>query len=269
MKVVLFCGGLGTRLREFSGVVPKPMIPIGYRPILWNIMKYYAHFGHKEFILALGYKADIIKNYFINYDETISNDFIYTNGGGNIELLNSDIDDWKITFVDTGIHSNIGMRLMQIQEYVKDDEYFLANYTDALTDMYLPTMIDRFIAEKDKIGSLMAYKPIESFHTIASDENGLVTKLEPMSYSKLRLNTGYFIFRKEIFDYIEYGEELVEEPFHRLIKKKKLTSYEYDGFWRPMDTFKDKMILDDLQDKGVIPWEVWNKKKMYNKKGQL
>ena len=261
MKVVLFCGGLGTRLREFSDVIPKPMIPIGYRPILWNIMKYYAHFGHKDFILALGYKADVIKNYFINYDETISNDFVYSNGGKDVELLNSDIDDWKITFVDTGIHSNVGMRLMQIREYVKDEEYFLANYTDALTDMHLPAMIDHFIAQKDKIGSLMAYKPIESFHTIAADDNGLITKLEPMSNSNLRLNTGYFIFRPEIFNYMEYGEELVQEPFQRLIKEKKLSSFEYDGFWRPMDTFKDKMILDNLQEKGEIPWEVWDNKK--------
>jgi len=261
MKVVLFCGGLGTRIRDYSDVIPKPMVPIGYRPILWNIMKYYAHFGHKEFILALGYKADKIKDYFINYDETLTNDFVYSEGGINIDLLNSDIDDWKITFVDTGVHSNIGTRLMRIKEYVKDEECFLANYADALTDMPLPTMIDHFVTQKEKIASLMAYKPIESFHTIAADDCGLITKLEPMSNSNLRLNTGYFIFRQEIFSYMRDGEELVQEPFQRLIRDKKLTSYEYDGFWQPMDTFKDKMILDNLQDKGSAPWEVWNNDK--------
>lgn len=261
MKVVLFCGGLGTRIRDYSDVVPKPMVPIGYRPILWNIMKYYAHFGYNDFILALGYKADIIKNYFINYDETISNDFVYKDAGKDIELLSSDIDDWKITFVDTGIHSNIGMRLMQIRKYVQEDEYFLANYSDALTDMHLPSMIDHFINQKDKVGCLMTYKPIESFHTVSAEDCGLITKLEPMTNSNLLLNTGYFIFRPEIFDYIEYGEELVQEPFQRLIMDKKLTSFHYDGFWRPMDTFKDKMILDKLHEKGEIPWEVWNKNK--------
>jgi len=261
MKVVLFCGGLGTRIRDYSDVIPKPMVPIGYRPILWNIMKYYAHFGHKDFILALGYKADVIKDYFINYDEAISNDFVYTKGGEGIELLNSDIDDWKITFIDTGIKSNVGMRLMQIQEYVKDEEYFLANYSDALTDMHLPTMIDHFISQKDKIGSLMAYKPVESFHTVAAEDGGMITALEPMSNSNLRLNTGYFIFRPEIFNYMKYGEELVQEPFQRLIKEKKLTSYQYDGFWQPMDTFKDKMVLDQLQLQESIPWEVWNNNK--------
>src|SRR4030043_626884 len=137
MKVVLFCGGLGMRLREYSEQIPKPMVPVGYRPILWNIMKYYAYFGHKDFILCLGHKADMIKNYFIDYDETISNDFVYTKGGKNIKLLNSDIDEWKITFVDTGVNSNIGMRLMKIKDHLKNEKMFLANYSDGLTDMHL------------------------------------------------------------------------------------------------------------------------------------
>ena len=124
MKVVLFCGGQGTRLRDYSETIPKPMVNIGYRPILWNVMKYYAHYGHKDFILCLGYKADKIKDYFINYDETISNNFVYTLGGNRIELLSSDIDDWKITFVDTGVESNIGTRLMKVKEYLKGEEMF-------------------------------------------------------------------------------------------------------------------------------------------------
>ena len=135
MKVVLFCGGLGMRLKEYSEIIPKPMINIGYRPILWHVMKYYAHFGHKEFILCLGYKADIIKNYFLNYNEYLSNDFTLTEGGRNIALESSDIQDWKITFVDTGLHANIGMRLKAVQKYVENDEYFLANYTDGLSEL--------------------------------------------------------------------------------------------------------------------------------------
>ena len=142
MKVVLFCGGLGMRLREYSEIIPKPMVNIGYRPILWHVMKYYAHFGHKEFILCLGYKADIIKNYFLNYNEYLSNDFVLTKGGKDLQLIHSDIDDWKITFVDTGLTSNIGQRLKAVQQYVAGDEMFLANYTDGLSDCPLPVLID-------------------------------------------------------------------------------------------------------------------------------
>ena len=118
MKVVLFCGGLGMRLREHSESVPKPMVPVGYRPILWHVMRYYAHFGHKDFILCLGYKADSIKKYFLEYDETVSNDFVLSDGGKKVDLISSDIHDWKISFVDTGINSNIGMRLRAVQEHL-------------------------------------------------------------------------------------------------------------------------------------------------------
>ena len=218
MKVVLFCGGQGTRIRDYSEAIPKPMVHIGYRPILWNIMKYYAHFGHKDFILALGYKADKIKDYFVNYDETISNDFVYSRGGKAIELLSSDIEDWRITFVDTGMHSNIGMRLMRVREHLKGEEVFLANYADGLSDLQLPDMIGHFLAQPNKVGSFMTYQPTSSFHIVRMQENGEVTDIAPIAQSNLWINTGYFIFRQEIFDYINYGEELVVEPFQRLIR---------------------------------------------------
>src|SRR5215471_8658844 len=140
VKVVLFCGGLG--MREYSEVLPKPMVPIGYRPILWHVMKYYAHYGHKDFILCLGYKADVIKQYFRNYDECVSNDFVLSSGGKNVELLGSDIDDWNITFVDTGLTSNIGQRLKAVRRQLEGEEMFLANYTDGLSDVPLPNVID-------------------------------------------------------------------------------------------------------------------------------
>lgn len=260
MKVVLFCGGQGTRLRDYSETIPKPMVNVGYRPILWNIMKYYAHFGHKDFILALGYKADVIKDYFINYNETISNDFVFTNGGKDITLLNSDISDWTITFVDTGMQSNIGMRLMQVREYLEGEEMFLANYADGLTNMNLNLMIEQFVPRTDKVASFMTYQPTASFHVVQAENNGDVTSISPISYANLWLNTGYFIFRKNIFDFMEYGDELVVEPFRRLIEKKLLITYHFDGFWQQMDTFRDKMILDELQEKGSPPWQVWNHK---------
>ncbi|MCB0589442.1 MAG: glucose-1-phosphate cytidylyltransferase, partial [Phaeodactylibacter sp.] len=228
------------------------------RPILWNIMKYYAHFGHKDFILALGYKADKIKDYFVNYDETISNDFVYSNGGKAIELLSSDIEDWRITFVDTGIQSNIGMRLMRVQEHLEGEEMFLANYADGLSDLHLPDMIGHFRRQPDKVASFMTYQPNSSFHIVRMKEDGLVTGISPIANSNLWLNTGYFLFKQEIFDYINYGEELVEEPFQRLIGEEKLTTYRHEGFWQAMDTFKDKMLLDEMQAQGNTPWEVWS-----------
>ena len=126
MKVVLFCGGQGMRIRDYSESVPKPLIRIGYRPILWHVMKYYAHFGHRDFILCLGYKADVIKNYFLQYDECLSNDFVLSKGGKGVKLLAKDIHDWRITFVDTGLTSNVGMRLKAVQEHLKGEKYFLA-----------------------------------------------------------------------------------------------------------------------------------------------
>lgn len=258
MKVVLFCGGKGTRLRDYSETIPKPMVHIGYRPILWNLMKYYAYYGYKDFILALGYKADKIKDYFINYNETISNDFVFSQGGKDIRLINSDIEDWRITFVDTGINSNIGMRLYQLREHLEGEEMFLANYADGLTDMDLPDMIRHFTRQKDKVASFMTYKPTGSFHTVSADESGQVTSILPIGRTHLWLNAGFFLLRNEIFDYLEYGDELVEEPFQRLIEEQKLTTYHHYGFWQQMDTFKDKMLYDDLESSGNTPWKVWN-----------
>jgi glucose-1-phosphate cytidylyltransferase len=258
MKVVLFCGGEGIRLRDYSDQIPKPMVIIGYRPILWEIMKYYASFGHKDFILCLGYKSDVIKNYFINYDETISNNFVYKNGGKDLELLNSDIDDWTITFVDTGLKSNIGTRLMKVREYLDGEEMFLANYTDGLTDLNLTQMIDWFVPQNDKTAAFMVYQPTQSFHIVKREDNGIVKEISHIGNSNLHINAGYFIFRKDIFDYIKFGEELIENPFKRLIEKEKIISWVHEGFWTSLDTFKDKRVLDDIYSGGNPPWEVWN-----------
>ncbi len=259
MKVVLFCGGQGTRIRDYSDAIPKPMIPIGYRPILWNVMKYYAHYGHTDFILCLGYKGDVIKDYFINYDETISNDFVFEKGGKEIELLNSDIEDWKITFVDTGHSSNIGMRLMKVKEHLEGEEMFLANYSDGLSNVHLPTLISELEAKPDAVGTFATYQPTGSFHVVRSDQDsGMVTAVHPISDADLWINIGYFALRKEIFDYIEFGDELVEEPFSRLISEGRLATHRFLDFWQSMDTLKDKMKLDTLLAKGNPPWEVWN-----------
>lgn len=256
MKVVLFCGGQGMRLREFSEAIPKPMVNIGYRPILWHVMKYYAHYGHTDFILCLGHRGDAIKNYFLNYDECLSNDFVLTNGAKEVQLLQSDIHDWKISFVDTGLHSNIGQRLMAVRNHLEGEEMFLANYSDGLTDMPLAPYLDRFRRQR-KIASFLCVKPAQSFHAVSVGEDGLVSEIRAVRDMDLWVNGGYFAFRKEIFDYMHQGEELVVEPFQRLAAKQQLLAYRYEGFFGCMDTFKEKQQLDDMYARGDTPWEVW------------
>jgi glucose-1-phosphate cytidylyltransferase len=256
MKVIIFCGGKGLRLRDFSETTPKPMVPVGPRPIIWHTMKYYAHHGHKEFILALGHKADSIKNFFLKYSEEMSNDFVLTDGGRSVKLLSSDINDWKITFVDTGIESNIGQRLMRARDHLGSDKMFMCSYADCLTDAPLDDMIDRF-ERSNKAMSFIAVKPSSSFHALQYDAGGDLVAIKPADQLGLYINGGYWIMRPEVFDHIKPGEEVVEEPMQRMIKAKKLTAYRYDGFWACMDTFKEKMMLDDMVNSGRAKWQVW------------
>jgi len=258
MKVVLFCGGLGMRLREYSETIPKPMVEIGYRPILWHVMKYYAHFGHTDFILCLGHRADVIKKYFVNYDESLSNNFVLTNGGSDLRLLNSDIGDWKITFIDTGLNTNIGQRLWAVEKYLGEDEMFLANYADGLTDLYFPDYLAEFQAS-GKTAAFLSVRPTQSAHVVTVQGKNEVAAIQSFHEADIWINGGFFIFRKEIFKHIKDGEELVEEPFKRLIASKQLMTRRHDGLWVAMDTFKDKRFLDDLMDRGEASWEVWKK----------
>lgn len=256
MKVVLFCGGLGMRLREFSETIPKSLVNIGHRPILWHMMRYYAHYGHKEFILCLGYKGELIKEYFLNYKETMSNDFILSEGGHKVELLNRDIHDWKITFVNTGLASNVGQRLKAVEDHLQGEEVFLANYTDLLSDVpFLDVM--HFFQAHDKIGCFVSVPPTQSFHLVSSVDGGLVESIKHVAEAGVRINGGFFIFKRQIFDYINSGEELVYEPFQRLINEKQLIAYKHDGFWACMDTFKERQLLEDMSARGKTPWEVW------------
>jgi glucose-1-phosphate cytidylyltransferase len=256
MKVVLFCGGLGLRLRDYADHIPKPMIAIGYRPILWHVMKYFAHFGYKEFILCLGYRGDLIKQYFLDYNECLSNDFVFSKGGKRLELANSDIHDWKITFADTGLRSNIGQRLIAVEKYLADEELFLANYTDGLTDLDLPSYLN-FARQRNTIATFLSVKPNLSYHVAETGDDGLVTSIKELTRSGIRINAGFFVLKREIFRYMRPGEELVIEPFRRLIQQRQLAAFEYDGFFAAMDTFKDKQQLDDLYESGQPPWEVW------------
>jgi glucose-1-phosphate cytidylyltransferase len=256
LKVVLFCGGLGTRLREHSDTIPKPLVSVGTRPILWHLMRYYAHYGHKDFVLALGYRGDMIREYFLDYNECMSNDFVLSQGGRQIDLLGNDIADWRITFVDTGMHSNIGQRLLRVRKHLEGEHEFLANYSDGLSDV----PIDRQLEEFRRLGvtaSFVAVPSPLSFHAVHRDDGGIVTQFGRVGDSSLWINGGFFCLRNEVFDYLQEGDELVEEPFQRMIERRRLAVYRHSGFWHAMDTFKDKITFDRMASRGDCPWMAW------------
>jgi glucose-1-phosphate cytidylyltransferase len=256
MKVVLFCGGKGFRLPGQDEAIPKPMTTIGYRPILWHLMRYYGHSGFNDFLLCLGYKGDIVKNYFLKYNEALSNDFVLADGGSKIELLGTDIEDWHITFVDTGLDTNIGQRLRAVKGHLQGEELFCVNYGDNLTDAPLLELLDDF-KSRHKVGALLSVRPRYSFHVISNRPDGVVTDISDLHDSDVWVNGGYFIFRREVFDYIGEGEDLVEEPFQRLIALDELVTYRYEGFWAALDTLKDLEDLQSLHDRGRAPWAPW------------
>jgi glucose-1-phosphate cytidylyltransferase len=256
MKVVLFCGGLGTRIRDISNGMPKPLVPLGYRPLVWHVMRYYAHFGHHDFILCLGYKGDEIKKYFLNYDECLSNDFVLSGGAKRIELMHRDIENWRITFVDTGLSSSIGQRLKAVEPFLRDEPVFLANYSDCLTDLPLPTLVEEFKA-RQALAMFLSVRPHYTGHFLRRAVDGRVLSVDDVVKANMWINGGYFVFSNEIFSYIQPGEELVEKPFERLIEKGKLFAREHEGFWRGVDTFKDLEALETMLSTGRAPWQLW------------
>ena len=256
MKVILFCGGLGTRIREYSESVPKPMIPLGHQPILHHVMEYYSDFGHDEFVLCLGYKANVVKDFFLNTRPQTFADCVVSEGGRNVQILDDVPRDWKITLLDTGIWRNIGERLWRARKFVSGEEMFLANYSDGLTDVDLDDMEERF-RESGKIACFLAVRPPLTYHLADIAEDGNVREFRSSATSDIWINGGFFLFRKEIFDYMREGEELVLEPFSRLIAENQLLAYQYDGFWRSMDTLRDWQTLEDMVEKGNMPWKKW------------
>jgi glucose-1-phosphate cytidylyltransferase len=219
-------------------------------------MRYYAHFGHSEFILCLGYKGNMIKDYFLNYDECRSNDFSIYGPDRKVELLEQDIDNWRITFLDTGMRSNIGQRMKAIEKYVADEEIFLANYSDGLSDLPINDYVEAF-KKSDAIAGFISVRPYASFHVIDSDENNQVTAITKIRDSNVWINGGFFVFRREIFEWIRDGEELVEEPFQRLMAEGKLITWKYCGFWKGMDTYKDWKQLDEMYNTTEIVKHPW------------
>jgi glucose-1-phosphate cytidylyltransferase len=218
-------------------------------------MRYYAHFGHTEFILCLGYGAHHIKDFFLNYDETASNDFVLR--GGDVELLGSDIQDWTITFVHTGLDSPIGERLRRVRTYVEDEEMFLANYADVLTDAPLDLMIERFRAST-AVGGLLAVPPQSAFHCVNIGEGDDIASITMLQEMPLWENGGYLMFRPEVFDHIEEDCDLIGDVCAPLAKQGQMMAYRHRGFWQPADTVKERTALEAAYQGGTRPWMLWD-----------
>jgi glucose-1-phosphate cytidylyltransferase len=259
VKVVLFCGGLGLRMSDGSSTIPKPMVSIGTRPILWHIMKYYAHFGHKEFIICLGHRAEAIKDFFLNYNEALSNDFVLSDGGKRVDLIRSDIDDWRITFVNTGLNSSIGQRLCAVREYIDGDEHFLATYGDGLTDAPLPDVVASHHAHRNVVTFLCVRPTNYSFHTVDVKRSGLVGGIHDITQANIWINGGFFVLDRKVIDFVADDTSIWERtPMEKLASDGQLMAYRHEGFWQPMDTLREKKLLDDLWANGTAPWKVWS-----------
>jgi glucose-1-phosphate cytidylyltransferase len=260
MKVVILCGGQGTRIRDVSENVPKPMIPIGGLPILLHIMKYYASKGHREFILCLGYKGQVIKDFFLNY-ESHTRDFTVTLGASKgIEYhTNHEEADWRVTLADTGQDAMTGARVHKIRKYIGNDEHFMLTYGDGVGDVNIDDLMD-FHINHGRILTVTGVRPPGRFGELMHSADGCVTEFnEKPQATGGRISGGFFICRKEIFDYLDGAEDLVFEldPMRRLVAKGELMMYAHDGFWQPMDTYRDYVYLNGLVAKKEAPWIKW------------
>jgi glucose-1-phosphate cytidylyltransferase len=255
MKVVIFCGGFGVRMGEETQRIPKPMIEIGGKPILWHIMRYYAMWGHDDFILCLGYKGEVVKQFFLSYNGALLNDFVLDHDatGTKLELLSRELDKWRITFVDTGLNATIGERLKAVAPFIGNDDTFLATYGDGLTDAPLTQVIQAF-RDSGKSAMFLSVRPQFNAHIVTADPDGTVQAVEELSRSDVRINGGFFVMKREVIDLIEPGDELVEETFSRLIAERELIAYPYEGFFQAMDTIKDHQSLETLHESGEAPW---------------
>jgi glucose-1-phosphate cytidylyltransferase len=216
-------------------------------------MQYYSEYGHTDFILTLGYKAKIIKEFFLSYRPQVYADCVVSGFGSNVELLSDPLEDWRITLIDTGIWRNIGERLWAVRDHVKDEEIFLANYSDGLTDVDLDDMVDRF-KKSGKLACFLAVRPPLTYHLADIEADGRVREFRSSERSEMWINAGYFLLRREFFDFMKEGEELVLEPFSRLIEANQLMAYKHDGFWRCMDNLRDRQALEEMVEQGKIPW---------------
>ncbi len=257
MKVVILCGGQGTRIRDVADNIPKPMIPLGGFPILWHIMKYYAKYGHRDFTLCLGYKGQVIKDFFLNY-EAHTTDFTISLGKKRaIVYHNEPIEsDWSVTLAETGAESMTGARIKRVQKYLQGEEDFMLTYGDGIGDICLDKLL-AFHRSHGKILTVSGVRPPGRFGELKMDDAGKVTEFneKPQATGGL-ISGGFFVCRKELFNYLDDQKNLVFEiePMNRLVEDGQMMVYEHHGFWQPMDTYRDYLFLNSLVSKGEAPW---------------
>jgi glucose-1-phosphate cytidylyltransferase len=260
MKVVILCGGRGMRIRDVADDVPKPMIPVGGLPVLWHVMKYYAHWGHDRFVLCLGYKGDVIKDFFLNYAAHTSDVTVTLGREGSVRYHTPLAEArWEVTLADTGLETMTGARVKRIQKYVAGEEDFLLTYGDGVGDVDLDRLV-RFHRSHRKVMTVTGVRPPGRFGEVEADGRGAVKQFnEKPQASGGRISGGFFVCRKEIFRYLSAREDLVfeQEPMRRLVKDRQLMMFRHDGFWQPMDTYRDYVLLNGLAEKGKTPWTLW------------
>lgn len=252
MKVVILAGGFGTRLSEYTESIPKPMVTIGGKPILWHIMNRYASYGHKEFILALGYKADAVKNYFLSM-RSVNSDFTVDMNSGELAIHDNSSIDWKITLIDTGLETMTGGRVKRLQKYV-GSETFMLTYGDGLSNVNFDELL-KFHHDHKKLVTVSAVRPIARFGELAIEDHLVTSFQEKPQVTRGWINGGFFVCQPELFSYIDDDTTILErEPLENLSKEKELVAYKHNGFWQCMDTKRDKDLLEELWQKENTPW---------------
>lgn len=257
MKVVIFCGGMGTRLREETEFRPKPMVPIGDRPILWHIMKTYAHFGHKDFVLCLGYKGEVIKDYFRNYHWNTSDVTLSLGRSPRIKYHNQhEEEDWSVTLIDTGLHSMTGGRLKRALKFIEEDE-FLVTYGDGLTNSDLNASIE-FHRREGRTVTMTAVRPAGRFGDLEVEGSAVTSFNEKVERMSTFINGGFFVMHKRVGDYLTDDSCILEQqPLNRLAREGQISAFVHEGFWQCMDTFRELQLLNNLWSSGQAPWKVW------------
>lgn len=257
MKVVILCGGFGSRIRDVAENIPKPMIPIGRNPILWHIMNYYASYGYKDFVLCLGYKGDVIRDFFLHYESRTRDATIRLGSGTGPEFHgNLEVPDWSVTLADTGEGSLTGARIRKIRKYIGDDDNFMLTYGDGVGDVDIPALVD-FHKKHGRILTVTGVRPPGRFGEIVARAGGEVAEFnEKPQATAGRISGGFFVCRRELFDYLDNREDLTfeKEPMAKLVAEGQMRLFEHDGFWQPMDTSREYQLLNSLFAEGNAPW---------------
>lgn len=254
MKVVLLAGGLGTRMREETEYKPKPMVEVGGRPVLWHLMKVFASSGLSEFIVCTGYRGDVIKDYFLNY-EARTNDFtVHLGSSSRVEVHGSHGDDWRVTVADTGAHTQTGGRVKRVASHVNGR--FMVTYGDGLADVDITKLL-AFHESHGKLATVTTVRPLSRFGVMDIDSSGLVQRFREKPLTDDYVNVGFFVFEQKVLDYLDEDCVLEQAPLERLASEGQLMAYRHEGFWQPMDTFREYTMLNEMWDSGNAPWKVW------------